>query len=599
MAAPASSPDKLAFGNVIYHHFLDSSAQAYSMALYFEQRNRNAESNLLLEITRAGLALDLGLDQLAQSILATIDEENLGQLNRRRLHFQLARDAYRRQDWIRFEREMTNIGPASQQFYSSQSFYLQAELARLKGDFEGADKYLRKIKRKHVLRYYSSFNLGITALAAGDSGQAERQLNRLVDWPARSLEQLLIAERSRIVLANIDIERQRYGAAGKWLTGVTATGQYGPAAFSTLANLAMKNKDYDRAAELWFYVISTSPWHPVALNAHVSLPFALEQVRGSDQAYSSYKQAALRLDERTEMLERLLQKLEVTDPGEFINSLRVDKRDQAQITQIIATLGHGDWANWLASEYSQRLVNTWRRVSGALDQLMKRRDDLDILLAIDKQQQFRIRNAALTIREQGYEPKINDVELRLNQLNSNLSQLAQQTDLGEALLSLATADEIDTLNTLRQLSDRAIRLNANDQILTRISRLRGLVLYGIHDDLPVRVRKRQVRVSQMRQSIAASRNRTQRIKLSASVLGRSESVGGRIASLSMRTEQLMANSKQVLGQTGTALMAQIENGIRVELGDIERQQVDVRLAIARIGDARLLASHRTRQGLRQ
>jgi hypothetical protein len=599
MGAHASSPDKLAFGNVIYHYFLDSSAQAYSRALYFEQRNRNDESNLQLEITRAGLALDLGLDQLAQSILATIDEENLGQLDRRRLHFQLARDAYRRQDWIRFERELTRIGPASQQLDSSQGFYLQAELARLKGNFKDADNYLEKIRHKHVLRYYSGFNIGITAYAAGDSGQAERQLNRLIDWPARTLEQLLIAERSRIVLANIEIERQRYDVARKWLTGITATGQYGPAAFATLAHLSMKDKDYTRAADLWFYLVSNSPWHPAVVNAHVSLPYALEQVRGSDQAYASYKQAALRLDERSETLEELLHKLGDTDPGEFVNSLRLDQAEQTQFTEITAALDHGDWANWLASEYSQRLVNTWRRVSGALDQLAVRRQDLKILLVVDKQQQLRIRNAALSIKEEGYGPKINDVEFRLDQLAEHLSQLTQQTDLGEALLILATADEIDTLNTLRQVSDRAIALNANDQILTRIDRLRGFVLYRIHDDLPVRVRKRQVRVSQMRRSIAESRDRSRRIKLSASVLGKSESVGGRITALSERTDQLLASSKQVLGQTGKALLAQIEKGIRVELSGIEQQRVDVRLAMARIGDARLLASHPAQGGARQ
>ena len=595
----ASSPDELAFGNVIYQYFLNSPAQAYSRALYFEHRNQNEESNLKLEITRAGLALDLGLDQLAQSILANIGEENLGQLDRRRLHFQLARDAYRRQDWIRFELELARIGPASQQFDSSQGFYLQAELARLKGNFKDADKFLEKIRRKHVLRYYSGFNIGITAYAAGDSDQAERQLNRLVDWPARTLEQLLIAERSRIVLANIEIERQRYDAARKWLTGITATGQYGPAAFATLAHLSMKDKDYARAADLWYYLVSTSPWHPAVVNAHVSLPYALEQVRGSDRAYASYEQAALRLDERSETLEELLYKLGDTDPGEFVDSLRVVKDEQTQLTEIIAALGHGDWANWLASEYSQRLVNTWRRVSGALDQLANRRQDLDILLAVDKQQQLRIRNAALMLREEGYGPKINDVELRLDQLAGNLLQLAQQTDLGEALLALATEDEIETLNTLQQVSDRAIRLNANDEVLTRISRLRGLVLYHIHDDLPVRVRKRQVRVSQMRRSIAESRDRTRRIKLSASVLGKSESVGGRIAALSERTDQLMVNSKQVLGQTGTALLAQIEKGIRVELSGIEQQRVDVRLALARIGDARLLASYPVPGGARQ
>jgi hypothetical protein len=604
LGANASSPDKLAFGNVVYHHFLDSSTLAYTQALYFEQRNENKESNLKLEITRAGLALDLGLDQLAQSILANIGEENLGQLDRGRLHFQLARDAYRRQDWLRFERELTSIGPASQLIDSSQVSYLQAELARLKGNFKDADNYLGKIQRKHVLRYYSGFNIGITALAAGDSGQAAQQLNRLVEWPARTLEQLLIAERSRIVLAGMEIDRQNYGDARKWLTGITATGQYGPAAFATLAHLSMKDKDYAGAADLWFYLVSNTPWHPAVVNAHVSLPYALEQVRGSDQAYVSYQQAALRLDERSEMLEQLLHKLRDTNPGEFVNSLNIAKDDQTQFPEIATALGHGDWANWLASEYSQRLVNTWRRVSGALDQLAERQQDLKILMVVDGQQQLRIRNAALTIVKEDYGPKTNDVELRLDHIAEKLLQLTEQTDpqrtdLGEALLTLATADEVDTLNTLQQMSDRANRLNADVQILTRINRLRGLMLYRIHDDLPVRVRKRQVRVSQMRRSIAESRDRTRRIRLSASVLGKSESVGGRITLLSNRTNQLMANSEQVLGHTGTALLAQIEKGIRVEMVGIEQQLVDVRLAMARIGDARLLASYPTQVGARQ
>ncbi len=594
--AAASSPDKIAFGNVIYHHFLDSSALAYSRALYFEQRGLNEDNRLKMAITRAGLALDLGLDQLAQSILASIDEENLQQLDRRRLHFQLARDAYRRQDWLRFEKELAKVGQGSRQLHSSQGHYLRAELARLKGDFDLASDYLEKIRRKDILRYYSSFNLGVTAYAAGEPVEAKRQLGTLAKWPAKTLEQLLISERSRIVLANMEIETQHYAAARKWLTGITSTGQYGPAAFATLAHLSMKDQDYDRAADLWFYLVTHSPWHPAVTDVHVSLPYALEQVRGSDPAYASYKQAAIRLDERSKTLERLLEKLGNTEAGEFVNVLLLPVKDmpvkdtQTQLAWFTDALGHSDWAGWLASEYSQRLVNTWHRVSGALDQLADRRQDLDILLAVDGQQQLRIKNAADTIREKGYGSQINDIEVRLNQLEDNLSRLKHDTGLGEALLILATAQEIETLNFLQRMRDRAIRLDADSQILSRIYRLRGLVLYRIHDDLPVRVRQRQVRVARMAQSIAASRDRTRRIELSASALGKTESVGGRITVLSERTDRLLANSKQVLRRTGTALLAEVGKGIRTELSGIEQQLVYVRLAMARIGDARLLAS---------
>ncbi|MFT6436637.1 MAG: hypothetical protein ACJAVI_004707 [Candidatus Azotimanducaceae bacterium] len=64
----------------------------------------------------------------------------------------------------------------------------------------------------------------------------------------------------------------------------------------------------------------------------------------------------------------------------------------------------------------------------------------------------------------------------------------------------------------------------------------------------------------------------------------------RIASLSNRADQFIAQTEVVLELTGSALIAFVSDGVREELAGLDQQLVYLQLAMARIGDEKILAA---------
>lgn len=580
----------VALTNVLYEKFAHSPAQAYSRALYYERRGVDAATKRQLELARAGFALDMGMQADAKQILAGIDEHALAAPERARLHFYLARAAYGDRDWSAVQQELHRIAPGSAPLKTPMGQFLLAEAARLGNHLDESGRLLNAIPKTQTLLSYGRFNLGASAVAAGKTGLARTQFSQLVNAPAHGTEQLLIAERARVALSNLDIKDKQYDEASRLLSQVTATGEYGAQAVARLAELSMHRGDFDRAAQLWRYLTANWPWHPAAREAHTALPYSIEKAGNINVAYSAYTSANAQLTARQTALTTISRRIGRIDPVNLAHALRhpSDPDARGTLTLLQTGLKNSDWANWLADAQSQATAARVERLHNNVQQLRQRRKNLDILLGVDAEQQRRIHDAATRLAQNNDQARLDAIHKRLDAAEASLRKFAAQPPFDKQLTEFATPMERQQLTQINALMARAERTGASPAVDARIATLRNLVLYRIYDNLPVRIRARQRANETVQASLDTAQSRIDRIKRTSQSVGTTGSVSSRIGLLSVRTDALLVKSEHALDASGKQLIARLRAGVTGESEDIGRQLVYVHLAMARMTDTRML-----------
>ncbi|MFT6433187.1 MAG: hypothetical protein ACJAVI_001229, partial [Candidatus Azotimanducaceae bacterium] len=516
-------PSRLTRGTVLYHYFQDNLENATSAALYEERSKVNGESvsdNLVetykFTLMRAGLALDMGDETQAERILNELPAEDLTKLDKSRWHYQLARQAYRGQNWGRLEAEISQIDSNSHLRRSARFKFLQAELHSAQGEFSQASRYITEIDSENVLSRYAQFNLGLSAYRQGDLTTAENQLAAMVKSKVYSHEDLMLSDRARLVLARLLIELGQNSQAFTILQSVTATDEYGAEAIANLIRLAIKEGDYPSAVNYSRYLIDKSPWHPATRDAHVGLPFALEKIHGSQVASGEYYQSALRLSNRTEYLTQLLKQLASSSVDQLVN-VALSRRSTSESVLgeekrvlAIEDVGHSDWVRWISSTRSQALANGWKSLNLYVEVMKQHREDMAILLLVDSEQKKRNEFAAKTLVSRGHGENLLRIQASTSALVDSLDNMlvlqAADTipafDVMKLVTQLATQPELADLRYIAQLKDRATLLGADNNTFSRIDRLKGVFLYRIQNELPVRVQQHRADL----QSLAASRS---------------------------------------------------------------------------------------------
>ena len=581
------TPERLSKGNVLFHYFQDNPEGASRAALYAERLNAsNGDSDSetfthKFPLMRAGLALDMGNENQAAQILKQLSPEQLSSRDKARWHFQLARNAYRRQDWESLKQEISKIPEDSKLMGSTRLLYLQAELHCLQGEFATAAKFVSRIEPTNVLGRYARFNLGLSAYRQGHMNIAEAQLVGLVDSKVYSHEELMLSDRARLVLANIRLESGEANEALTLLRSVTSTEEYGPEAIANIISLALGGKDYKRAADYSRYLIDTVPWHPAARDAHVGLPYALEQIHGSNRALGEYQQSAERLHKRSDELDRLLETLDVSAAAELV-SLALSFEDATKSTNDLVYM---DWATWISSTRGQSLAQSWKSLNGYVASLKQHRRDLAGLLEIDAEQKRRNRVAAEAMANEGHQDQLLFLQKTAGSIYQTLEELLARDDRQlNHLLQLATESEYRDFQYLSTLRSRAEYAGADSKMMERIARLEGVLFYTIQNELPVRVQRHRTRTDELLASLQQLQASSQRIKLASDNAEIHDHFSNRIAALDARVNGLIAQTEITLEATGEALIAIVADSVREELAGLDEQLVYLRLAMARIGD---------------
>ncbi|MFT4820665.1 MAG: hypothetical protein ACJAYE_001295 [Candidatus Azotimanducaceae bacterium] len=578
--------------HALYQHWQGEYEAAYRVAEHYRLRGFYSPE---LRLAQASASLELGYLAHGRELINDLDEGSLLPENQSRLHLYLARDAYRRRDWILLDEHLDALKPF--EVDSRHHLFLLAESARERGRYTEAEATLRRLEKDDVYLFYGRFNLATSLVVESkiveskiveskqvtSRQEAKRLLLSVIRLPARDLEQLMLTERARVALADLYLDDSELDAARPLLSKISASHQYGPPALARLARLDMQAERYKNAAAIWDHLLQVYPWHRAATAAPSGLGYAMLQSRGEEAAYGTYLAALTKIERQQERLvifrEQLQQNLR--DPNWLLGK---GDSELSLLTWLAEGLGHSDWTSWLADESVRQSARHWQSLDAAYEQLQSRQQDLAILLAVDAEQQRRIKSARSAISED----ELDQVTIALVQnIQNSLSDLrSHRYEITGHLEAFTTTEEQTLLDALRQL--QASKLGEAET--KRIERLIGLVRFQIYDAIPVRRQQQAERLEVRLNDARKAEQRIARINAAAEKLPQADSVSGRIQLLATDSESLRARTELALGLARDTLIASMSEFVGRDEALLAAQAGGLQYDITRLLDQQYVAA---------
>ena len=597
VSAREVQPISLPYGSMLYYYFQEEPQAALTEVLFDEERGRiTADEVPLMALAKVSLALDLSLNHFASQVLDEIDPDSLDQYQLDRLNFYFAKHAYLQHEWDTVRVWLAKIDSDAIVLRHPEALYLKAEIARLDADFEQAARFIKRLPGRSPYRRYVTFNLGISAKNAGDMERAFGYFEDVADTDALTGEHWELAERASLALAHLEIESGATEVAMERLADMAAEGEYGKAALAAHAIMAMQDEGYEEAIRIWRYIRDGGGWHPATIQARVALPYCLERLNETGQALAVYRDTQSEIAARMVSLGEFSDRLAAPEEQQrLLQALAATRDDVTRKTllEFDETLSHREWLYWLSDDTAQDMIAAWRRFTEANDNLTRRRDDMEILLDVDAEQQRRMYDAARTLERGRYFDRLRRSARELRGLQRRVSSMIAGPSIGPEVRQLATTEEREILSQVATIRRRARQIGGDIDMMARLDRIEGVILWQIGEAVPDRARRLGAEVERLLQLVAQSRDRAARIISAANAIGTPESISGRILAAADRIDTLLFDTKRALDWTGQTLIARIHQGLRHEMAWLDQHLTYTRLAVARIGDAGLLASAET------
>lgn len=586
-------PISLPYGSMLYFYFQDDPQDALTQVLFDEARGSIDPKEVpLMALAKVSLALDLSLNHYAGEVLNEIDPDSLDQHQHERLNFYFAKHAYLEHEWDSVREWLAKIDSDADVLRNPEALYLKAEVARIDGQFDEAERFIGRLPSKSPYRRYVEFNLGVSAKKAGDLKRALGYFDDVSETDAITGEHWELAERGSLALAHLEIESGETDAAMKRLSGMAAEGEYGKAALAAAAIMAMKEERWGQAVRIWRYIRDRGGWHPATIQARVALPYCLERLDETDKALAVYRQSQSQIAARMVSLGEFADRLAKPEEQQrLLAALSGSDSDATRDTlvEFDQALANREWLYWLSDGTAQDMIAAWRRFKDANRDLTHRRADMQILLEVDAEQQRRIHDAAQTLERGRYFDQMRASARELRLLEQRVQALIDGPSVGPQVLQLATPKEREILDKVAAIRRRARQIGGGPDMMERLDRVEGVVRWQIAEDVPDRARKLGAEGERLLQLLAQSRDRGRRIEQAAGAIGEPQSVSGRILAMSDRIDSLLFDTQRALDWTSRTLIARINQGIRYEMAWLDQNLTYTRLAVARIGDARLVA----------
>ncbi len=607
----AEIPDRLMQGTIYYDAKARGNAAAYSRVAYY--RANGHSNDRLLEILQLEYALKAGLSSTSQVLLdrskgaqepgkeipanklSERGDKNtatpLNQTQRDRLNFVLARHAYKNKDWLGLASRYSQLSEDSNLQGTTTGIFLGMEMARVTGSFDTANKLLGKLPESHILRRYGQFNLAAALYGSGDTEKSLMLLDELTTLKNTTFEQLMIAQRSQLILGQMALQQGRLEEAGKRLSNISAEGLYGDVALVALAQLKLADEQPEQAIDIWHHVTANFPQTSRTRVAYLGLAHATEEFYGPDSALVEYTNLASVLYERSQELDRHLLALDAMDIESLVqetteavwlesttNESATDKKEINNTTRSLLLK--------LLSEQSNRsTVDQWRQLSNTLSAARIRSDDIDILRRINAEQVRRADQARKILQQNHYTADLNRYQEIVNKIIT-----AARTEIStgfqpDQIPRLASDNEKLVLSRLFEIREQFLEKGMTKP---QIEMMIGKIQYDIYSDLPIRIREKHAAAEKLLTRISGMTTSINRINAAAGHQGNIRSISQQLESLDTKASYLLLVAEQRLKDLGDQLIANLKQSILLEQELVRRDLNEVNLAVVRIKDNQLL-----------
>lgn len=497
------------FGEVLYHFYQANYYSALTQLKALKHASKLSHHTDHAELLLGGIYLSYGMDEAAGDIFATMLAKRARPEVRDRAWYYLGKFRYQRGYYAEAKAAFVNIRENLPVDLREESLVLLATIEMNSGQYNQAIKTLDRLKGKSSWTNYGFYNLGVALIKKGQREKGIDILRRLGKMRVREDEMLALRDKANLAIGYTYLQADKPAKAMGYLEKVSLEGMLSNKALLGMGWAYSAQDKQDRALVYWTELQKRNVMDAAVQESLLAVPYAYGKLRAYNKAVTQYQQASElyqaeidRLDGairaiRSGELTRQLVKLDIDSEKGWFWSPR--NLPDAPASHYLSHL--------LTSHRFQEALKNYRDLrflQNDLDQRTTTLDSFDSLLATRKRVYYN-RMPALKRKH-----RVLNIELAQKQ-RERLAESVAANRASRNSLELATDKEKEQLAALRRIEDKLRRKGKRQDVSEyqdRYRRLKGMLVWNIARDYPVRRWEVKKNIGQLDAALAQAKNST-------------------------------------------------------------------------------------------
>ncbi len=293
-ARAAETVQSLRYGVSLFYLYQGDYFQSLTELMVGQSRKELGPHGDNAELLRGGISLSYGMDREAERVFTALLAEPREGVNRQRAWFYLAKVAWQRGQTERAAAALAKAGladidPRGNEL-AQEAAYLRAAIALSQGRPEVAAAALETLPKESPWRFYSSYNLGAAAAAAGDWSTAASHFQQLEDANS-SPELKTLRDRAYTASGFALMAAGQFDAAREDFKRVRLVSPVADRALLGHGWAAFENGDAMAALAPWQELGARPPVSQSVRESLLAVPYAYEQLSRPGLAMARYQRA--------------------------------------------------------------------------------------------------------------------------------------------------------------------------------------------------------------------------------------------------------------------------------------------------------------------
>jgi len=599
----------LYFGEALYYAYQDMHFEALArldteLMLHYGVDESDLDPLFLnlgqAEFSVGDIELRYRMDKRAGKAIQAVLGSGIDLATRNQAALALARMYYRKDDaagtlyaldLIRDEVDVTKYkGKSAKELRGKEPENFQIEVAYLRalasigtGQFTRAVEILQSLRREKTLEGYVLYNLGIAFIQAGQEDQGLKLLDELGRLETRSNDLLALKDKANLKLAYRLLDFGKAELAQNYFQRIRLDGPYSNNALLGAGWAAAALGRYDRALVPWSILHERERTNYSVQEALMAVPYAYSQLQAYGKSANMYDQA---MDVFAYQISRLDASIKSIRAGKFLNALldEQSKKDQNWVVNLRELPDSPETRyilDLMASNDFQTSYKNYKDLAALKKHLAKWLTDLEIF------------EQMIDMRRAYQEPLLPEVEGRFKKIDGKAKlRLEQRISLANKVENILIAPRPDYLATAdeRMASDQITAFEqyladhpgqVSDDLIHRVKRLRGLLLWRLHGEYDERLTNAYNHLASLDEMIEAFNTRYYSFIRSRQAATQSYE-GYQAPIRRLRTGLLAAQRKLkgVMARQGKLLETMAANELDARRKRLEDYQIKARFALA-------------------